>query len=149
MAHRHHRTALAALIIAGLVTGCSSQARAASKTAANTVDVRVRNFAIDTPAVLRPGRFKLAITNAGPTMHELNVVRTNRAADALPVSADGLVDDQSPHEDFTHLAEAEGLDIGDHASLTLNLPAGNYVMYCNMDGHYQSGMATTFTVRTP
>jgi uncharacterized cupredoxin-like copper-binding protein len=45
------------------------------------------------------------------------------------------------------LDEAEGLDIGDRRTLALRLAAGNYVLYCNMEGHYLGGMHAAFTVR--
>ena len=109
--------------------------------------VHLQNFKIDIASTVPAGLTTLAISSSGPTMHELNVVRTNRAADALPQAADGTVDDQSPHSDFDHLAEAEGIDIGGHKNMTVNLTPGHYVLYCNMEGHYMAGMATAFTVR--
>jgi uncharacterized cupredoxin-like copper-binding protein len=79
-------------------------------------------------------------------MHELNIARTDMSSKALPLAADGIIDDQNPHAGFEHLAEAEGIDIGQHASLTVNLTPGHYVLYCNMEGHYMAGMSTDFTV---
>jgi len=126
------------------VSACGSPGtRAGADRAVRAVE---RNFSIRVPHTVAPGLVRFDITGAGPTMHEFNVVRTTRSAEALPVAADGTVDDQSPHTDFTHLGEAEGIDIGDHKSLTVRLAPGQYVLYCNMDGHYQSGMATELTV---
>jgi hypothetical protein len=109
--------------------------------------VHLENFKIGIASTLPAGLTTLAIFSAGPTMHELNVVRTDRAAKDLPLAADGTVDDQNSHSDFDHLDEAEGIDIGQHRNMTLNLSPGHYVLYCNMEGHYQAGMATAFTVR--
>jgi len=45
------------------------------------------------------------------------------------------------------LDEAEGLDIDDRETLVLDLTAGHYVMYCNLEGHYLGGMYAAFAVR--
>ena len=58
-----------------------------------------------------------------------------------------MVDEEASPTTFQHLDELEGLDIGDRGTLRVHLTAGHYVLYCNMDGHYQAGMSTEFTVR--
>jgi hypothetical protein len=131
-----------AFALALAVAACSHANAAPGATAR----VHLENFKIGVAPTLPAGLTTLAISSSGPTMHELNVVRTERAANALPLAADGTVDDLSPHPDFDHLAEAEGIDIGDHASLTVNLTPGHYVLYCNMEGHYMAGMRASFTV---
>ncbi len=132
---------VAALVFAGACSPGGSHRRG------NAVGVSLRNFAIDVPSVVRAGKTSFEITGRGPTMHEFNVVRTTLGAKNLPVDAAGLVDDENPHPNFQHLAEAEGIDIGDHKSLTVDLTPGTYAVYCNMDGHYQSGMASQFVVK--
>jgi uncharacterized cupredoxin-like copper-binding protein len=105
-------------------------------------DFKVREDAAVVPA----GTVRFRILNQGPSTHELNVVRTARAPDKLPLQRDGLtVNEDAPGID--HLDEAEGLDIGDRRTLVLRLAAGNYVLYCNMEGHYLGGMHAAFTVR--
>ena len=105
-------------------------------------DFKVREDAAVVPA----GTVRFRIFNQGPTTHELSVIRTDRAPDKLPLQRDGLtVNEDAPGLD--HLDEAEGLDIGDRRTLVLHLPAGNYVLYCNMEGHYLGGMHAAFTVR--
>jgi uncharacterized cupredoxin-like copper-binding protein len=105
-------------------------------------DFKVREDA----AVLPAGTVRFRIVNHGPSTHELNVIRTARAPDKLPLQRDGLtVNEDAPGLD--HLDEAEGLDIGDRRTLVLDLAAGNYVLYCNMEGHYLGGMHAAFTVR--
>jgi uncharacterized cupredoxin-like copper-binding protein len=86
------------------------------------------------------------LSNNGPSTHELIVVRTDRASAQLPLERDGLtVNEEGPGVDF--LDEAEGLDIGDRRTLTLDLAPGHYVLFCNMEGHYLGGMHAAFTVR--
>lgn len=110
------------------------------------VRVTERNFAIDAPPVIHAGRVRLVVDGAGPTMHELNVSRTDLAKDALPLEADGTVSDKVEHAGITHIGEIEGIDMGGSKALTLTLAPGRYVYYCNMDGHYQAGMSAEFTV---
>ena len=128
-----------------LVGGCTGPAVAPKP--ASLVSVRLANFRIDIPKTVKAGLVEFDLLGVGPTMHEFNVVRTNRAANDLPLAADGTVDDQQPHPDFDHLAEREGVDMGGHATLTVRLAPGHYVVYCNMDGHYQAGMSAGFDVR--
>ena len=105
-------------------------------------DFKVREDAAVVPA----GTVRFRIVNQGPTTHELNVIRTARAPDKLPLQRDGLtVNEDAPGLD--HLDEAEGLDIGDRRTLVLQLAAGNYVLYCNIEGHYLGGMHAAFNVR--
>jgi uncharacterized cupredoxin-like copper-binding protein len=105
-------------------------------------DFHVRQDAAVVPA----GTVRFRILNKGPSTHELNVVRTARAPDKLPLQRDGLtVNEDAP--DVHHLDEAEGLDIDDRRALVLRLPPGHYVLYCNMEGHYLGGMHAEFTVR--
>jgi uncharacterized cupredoxin-like copper-binding protein len=96
--------------------------------------------------VVPAGTVRFRILNQGPTTHELSVIRTDRAPDKLPLQRDGLtINEDAPGMDF--LDEAEGLDIGDRRTLALRLAAGNYVLYCNMEGHYLGGMHAALTVR--
>jgi uncharacterized cupredoxin-like copper-binding protein len=105
-------------------------------------DFKVRQGAAVVPA----GTVRFRILNQGPTTHELNVIRTDRAPDKLPLQRDGLtVNEDAPGLD--HLDEAEGLDIGDRQTMVLRLAPGHYVMYCNMEGHYLGGMHAAFIVR--
>jgi uncharacterized cupredoxin-like copper-binding protein len=111
------------------------------------ISVSLRDFAINVGATSTTNQdVTIQITNLGPTMHELNVVRTDRPADSLPLRLDGLtVDDASAA--ITHIAEAEGLDIGDRRTLKLHLSPGHYVFYCNMEGHYLGHMFSAFQVQ--
>src|SRR4051812_11826550 len=133
---------IAAFAVIAFSGGCTSTHRAG----VDGTEVIVRNFAIDAPATLTEGTTKFAIVGEGPTMHELNIAATASSPSGLPVTAEGLVDDQEETSTFHHVGEEEGIDIGDHRTMTVTLPPGHYVMYCNMEGHYQAGMATEFTV---
>jgi uncharacterized cupredoxin-like copper-binding protein len=97
-------------------------------------------------AVVPAGTVRFRILNEGPTTHEVSVIRTDRAPDKLPLQRDGLtINEDAPGMDFIN--EAEGIDIGDRRTLVLRLAPGNYVLYCNMEGHYLGGMHAALTVR--
>jgi uncharacterized cupredoxin-like copper-binding protein len=111
------------------------------------VNVRLEDFKVQRDAAVVPaGTVSFRILNQGPTSHELKVVRTDRAPDKLPLQRDGLtVNEEAPGID--PLDEAEGLDIDDRQTLVLDLAAGHYVMFCNLEGHYLGGMHASLAVR--
>jgi uncharacterized cupredoxin-like copper-binding protein len=110
------------------------------------VNVLLKDFKVERDmAVVPAGTVSFRIRNQGPTTHEYIVVRTDRAPDKLPLQRDGLtVNEEAPGIDL--LDEAEGLDIDDRQTLVLDLAAGHYVMYCNLEGHYLGGMHAALTV---
>jgi uncharacterized cupredoxin-like copper-binding protein len=111
------------------------------------VNVRLDDFKVRQDAATVPaGTVSFRILNEGPTTHEFIVVRTDRAPDKLPLQRDGLtVNEEAPGIEL--LDEAEGLDIDDRQTLVLDLAAGHYVLYCNLEGHYLGGMYAALTVR--
>jgi Sulfocyanin (SoxE) domain len=111
------------------------------------VNVLLEDFKVRRDAAVVPaGTVSFRILNQGPTTHEFIVVRTDRDPDKLPLQGDGLtVNEDAPGIDL--LDEAEGLDIDDRQTLVLDLMAGHYVMYCNLQGHYLGGMHAALTVR--
>jgi uncharacterized cupredoxin-like copper-binding protein len=111
------------------------------------VDVLLEDFKVRQDAAVVPaGTVSFRILNHGPTTHQLLVVRTDRAPDKLPLQRDGLtVNEDAPGMDF--LDEAQGLDIDDRKTLVLRLAPGNYVLYCNLEGHYLGGMYAALTIR--
>jgi uncharacterized cupredoxin-like copper-binding protein len=110
------------------------------------VDVLLDDFTLRRDvAVVPAGTVRFRILNEGPTTHELSVIRTDRAPDKLPLQRDGLtINEDAPGMHFVN--EAEGIEIGDRRTLALRLAAGNYVLYCNMEGHYLGGMHAALTV---
>jgi uncharacterized cupredoxin-like copper-binding protein len=90
------------------------------------------------------GEVTFDVTNEAEQPHEFVVFKTDLAEDALPVDADGNVDESG--EGVELIDELEDIAPGDNPSLTVNLDAANYVIICNIPGHYKQGMHTTFTV---
>jgi uncharacterized cupredoxin-like copper-binding protein len=136
---------LAALAVAVPLTVARRQEPTPSGTPVNVV---LEDFKVQPDAAVVPaGTVSLRLLGHGPTAHELIVVRTDRAPDKLPLQRDGLtVNEEGPGVELVD--ETEGLlDIDDHQTLTLDLAAGNYVLYCNLEGHYLGGMHAPLTVR--
>jgi uncharacterized cupredoxin-like copper-binding protein len=110
------------------------------------LNVLLQDFKVQQDAAAVPaGTVSLRIRNKGPTRHELIVVRTDRAPGKLPLQSDGLtVDEEGDGVEFVD--DIDGLDIDGRQTLVLGLAPGNYVMYCNLEGHYLGGMYAALTV---
>ena len=126
---------LATMILCGC-TGSGGRSSAATDHMAVTLeDFKLTTSVVDIPA----GRVTFQVTNNGPSTHEFNVDRTNLAAAALPIDPSGLlVAEDSPALHREGSVESAGIASVHH--LTLNLAPGSYVVYCDLEGHYLSGM---------
>ena len=85
------------------------------------------------------GKVTFVVRNAGTMVHEFLVLKTDKAAGALPMKG------QRASE-----AGAKG-EIGEFAAgrtkrLTLTLAPGKYVLLCNLPGHYKRGQFVSFVV---
>ena len=85
------------------------------------------------------------IQNEGPQTHEFVVFKTDLDPADLPTNADGTVDEEG--QGVKHIDEVEDIAACTSESLAVNLAAGNYVLICNLPGHYASGMHTAFTIQ--
>jgi uncharacterized cupredoxin-like copper-binding protein len=110
-----------------------------------TVDATLKDFAIALdPATVDAGEVTFDIRNDGPSEHEFVVVETS--ADVAP--GDLPTKDGAVNEDGLDVVdEAEAIAPGDTADLTVDLSPGTYIVFCNIDGHYLSGMHAALTVR--
>lgn len=121
---------------------------------ATTVEVTLVEFGVVPDlSEVRAGSVTFEATNDGPNdPHELVVIRTDLAADALPTDEDGAVDEDG--EGIEVMGEIEEFPVGETLSMTLELEAGSYVLICNLveledgeiEAHYALGMRTPFTV---
>ena len=147
-ARRRWAWALALAVVAlALAVPLTVAGRQEPTTRGTPLNVLLEDFKVRQDAAVVPsGTVSFRIRNQGPTTHELNVIRTDRAPDKLPLQRDGLTVDQDARG-IDHLDEVEGLDIDDRRTLVLDLAPGNYVLYCNLEGHYLGGMHAALTVR--
>ncbi len=169
------RNRIGMLFIVGLLgasLGCSSDDNNASTTttaapttsttvavASGAVGVVVKEFAIGlTPAVAKAGEVEFSIKNEGKLEHEFVIFKTQLAPDKLPTKAPtstaasssgaqaavGDVDEDGAGVE--HITEQEGVEPAKSVTFKATLPAGNYVVICNLPGHYAAGMHATLTV---
>ncbi len=80
--------------------------------------------------------------NKGASAHELVVIKSDMAADKLPM-ADGKVEEDKVG---AVVGKIDAFDSASSLSNTLDLAPGHYVLICNIAGHYQQGMHADFTV---
>jgi uncharacterized cupredoxin-like copper-binding protein len=113
----------------------------------NNVGVTERDFTITLDAAAaHPGTVTFRVSNDGNVAHEFVVFRTAVAADSMPAGTKARFNEDSP---LVHNVIDSGGDIapGHSATFSANLPAGHYVLVCNLPGHYAAGMHADFTVK--
>ena len=134
----------AMLASAALMVSLASASCAGPSPAVVKVGEREYGFDLSTPSV-KAGQVTFAVQNHGALVHEMIVVKTNVAPDALPMDpkAPTLVDETAiPDTD----GEADETSPGHTKTVTLGLSAGRYLLFCNQAGHYKAGMVAVFTV---
>ncbi|MDA1061894.1 MAG: hypothetical protein O2895_03155 [Chloroflexi bacterium] len=114
--------------------------KAAAEGAAVSVSLSEWAVAVD-PASIEAGEVTFTVANAGAVAHEFVIIRSDLAADALPVEG-GLV----PEADVDFVAEIEEFPASTTERLTVGLSAGDYILLCNVPAHYGLGMTVGFTV---
>jgi uncharacterized cupredoxin-like copper-binding protein len=112
------------------------------------IDTTLKDFAISlSPATAGAGNVTFDITNDGPSEHEFVVFGTDLGAKELPTEkvegAEEVVEDAPELE---AMGEQEDIASGTTTTLKLDLPAGHYVVICNLPTHYGLGMSSELTV---
>ena len=90
------------------------------------------------------GEVTFDVTNEAEQPHEFVVFKTDLAEDQLPTDDEGNVDEEGDGVELVD--ELEDIAPGDEPTLTVDLDAANYVIICNLPGHYKQGMHASFTV---
>ncbi len=115
---------------------------------ASTVNVELSEFSISLDTTVGgAGEITFVTTNAGALPHEFVILRSDLAPDALPVDTATAKADESATGGAIGRIPQTDLGSGASTSVSLNLAPGNYVLICNISGHYQSGMTAAFTVQ--
>jgi hypothetical protein len=141
---RPGRACLTALLgVVVLSAASSGGAGAVSSPSVRIIHVKERDFVIRAPRVLQAGTVRFVVKNTGPVSHELILVRA--PGGRLPMRADGLTVDEDALEPVK-LGALEPAGPGTR-DLTVRLKPGRYVMFCNMAGHFMSGMSIQLLVR--
>lgn len=122
---------LAALFVA---TSCTQAIEPIPADVNVIVDMKEYSITLSV-ASIKAGVVKFGIRNNGTMVHDFDLIKTDLAPDKLPIDLgsakakdDGLV--------------KQMINIAANRSTTLSadLAPGNYVIICNVAGHYQLGM---------
>ena len=93
------------------------------------------------------GPVTFTATNGGTIDHELVVLRTKTAAADIPVASfegeQGRINEDTAG---TNVGETGDLISGSTKTFSVDLKPGHYVLFCNLPGHYESGMHIDVTV---
>lgn len=149
-------------IAATVPSGCSSSKTSSDNQQGTVVHVTITDqgamnkpmtFTIDRASV-PAGDVTFVVANDGKIDHELVVLQTNTAYDAIPVDAAGdppaavtagankILEDNNVGE-----TGEPNLTKGQARTFTIaNMQAGAYVLVCNLAMHYQMGLRAAFTV---
>ena len=127
------------LISVLLMAGCAGPGWKSS------VAVELSEWVVE-PATFQVPNGKVVFTaiNNGTVEHELIVLETDLAPHALVTS--GAQVDVAASGTVVASIQKEQLGPGISADLTLEFEAGNYVLFCNIPNHYESGQAAAFRV---
>ncbi len=97
-------------------------------------------------ATAATGPITITAPNQGKLVHELVLIRTDLPLAKLPTDSAGDVNEDAFPESKLP-GEISETQPGATGKLTVTLPAGRYVMLCNVPGHYQAGMVGNLVVR--
>ncbi len=139
-----------ALLVIGLTTQGTSgtsqpvSAQAAQSSGGTSMNVSLKTYSITPDSSSgSAGSFQFHVVNDASTMpHEFIVVKTDVDPSKLPLDQQGNVD----LTQLDVLARSKVLSPGESQAVSVTLASGSYVFLCNLPGHYQQGMYTTFSV---
>lgn len=131
----------AVLVAILLITACGESTPAFQAADVQLV-VEISDFkVVPNVATVKAGPTKIGIRNRGSQPHDLVVLRTDLAPDRLPYDA-GRAKAGEPGL----VGRSNELRAGGTAALTLTLEPGQYVLICNVAGHYGLGMRAALRV---
>ncbi len=132
-----------ALIIGSLafvVVACGGSSAESGADSGTVIETVVKDGSIDLDTSTVPaGAVSFDISNAGSVVHEIEVFSGSQTD--LPVDL-GVADTTG----LALIDEVEDIIPGGNIDLDVVLEPGDYVIICNLPGHYQMGMVTSLTV---
>jgi uncharacterized cupredoxin-like copper-binding protein len=128
-------------LLATMLAACGGGGASEVDAALTSYNIALSDNAVDS------GEVTFHVHNdADDLEHEFVIFKTDLPEDQLPLTEEGIVDENG--EGVTAIDEVE-VQPGESQDLTVNLDPGNYVAICNIDSdemHYQHGMHASFTV---
>ena len=101
-----------------------TDAAPSASAATDSTVVIVRDFTLDPIDVTEQGEVSLAVTNEGPTVHNIAIRDGSEAV----------------------VGTTANLLTGESETLTVDIPAGTYTLFCSLPGHESLGIKGTLTV---
>lgn len=112
-----------------------------------TVSVSLVEYKVKPSATsVKAGKVTFKVKNDGTMEHEFLVLKTDLAEDKLPTKPKDASRVDEEGEGVEAIGEVPELEPGKSGSVTLNLKPGNYVLLCNVAGHYAAGQHISFKV---
>ena len=153
---KHWRWSVLVPVLVLFATACSSSStsappsapQAGASSATGDVSVALNQWSVAPSAIaFSAGSVTFAVTNQGTMNHEFVVLRTDTQAADIPVASfEGETGRINEDTAGTNVGETGDLVAAATKSLTVNLKPGHYVFFCNLPGHYESGMHVDVTV---
>ncbi|RQS65946.1 hypothetical protein DID96_25070 [Burkholderia sp. Bp8963] len=129
-----------AILVGVFALGTTSHASRAQQTVnatllSNSIELQTHN--------VKSGRVTLDVKNVADNNmeHELVVLKTDLADDALPVSKGQVLERK-----LKKIGEVEDIAPGKSKRVSFKLAPGRYALICNKPGHYEAGMHTVLVV---
>ena len=141
-----HRTLVPTLAFLAMGTAACSEDSSSPAGNGDAGTKTVTTTITDSSLTLSPtsgeaGETTFEVSNSGGEIHELEIFEGDAAPDQLPIengvaNTDGL----------ELIDEVEDIAPSTTAELSVDLEPGNYVIVCNLPGHYEAGLHSGFTV---
>jgi uncharacterized cupredoxin-like copper-binding protein len=131
-----------------VATGALLVGTGAAWTASDQAAAKKRKATLDEWSVtlnkkkVKRGKVTFTVANSGSIKHNFVIVRTNKPAGKLPLKKSGL-----QAKEKVRVGKLKPFKAGKTRKLTLKLAKGNYVLLCNLPGHYEAGMFVAFKVK--
>jgi uncharacterized cupredoxin-like copper-binding protein len=95
-------------------------------------------------AEVKVGKVTFEITNSSTNMeHEFLIFKTDMTPEQFPMMDDGARVDEGKLQGFQEFGD---IDEGQTKSWETELTPGNYILFCNEEGHFKAGMYAKLTV---
>ena len=124
-------TATTAKSAAATTVASATATTGAAATSGAAAEVGLKEWAISVAPALKAGATTLTVKNTGQTPRELKVIKGDSYA-SLPKASDGSVDEAKLGADV--LGKMGRINAGATGTLAVTLPAGKYVLICNLGG---------------